>query len=95
MRGTISLERRLAGHIPAPSTRRVHRSAFAGAHQRGLRARIQAQLDDAVLIFELDRLLYDIEVDAQREWVRNLVAFDSYCARRAAAGGGPAHQPVE
>ncbi len=71
------------------------RSAFAGVHQRGLRERIQGQLDDAVLIFELDRLLYDIEVEAQREWVRTLVAFDSYCARRDAAGGGPADQPVE
>ena len=39
-------------------------------------------LDQAVAHFELDRLLYDIEVDAQHEWLRSMMAFDAYCARR-------------
>ena len=43
-------------------------------------------------IFELDRLLYDIEVDAQHEWLRRLMAFDAYCARRD--GGGLGDGPV-
>ena len=29
-------------------------------------------------------MLYDIEVDAQHEWLRRLMAFDAYCARRDA-----------
>jgi hypothetical protein len=45
-----------------------------------------------VLTFELDRLLYDIEVEAQGRWLRNLMAFDAYCARRDA--GGPQDAPV-
>jgi hypothetical protein len=65
--------------------------AFATA-SHGLRARIERSLDDAVLIFELDRLLYDIEVDAQHEWLRRLMAFDAYCARRD--GGGLGDDPV-
>jgi hypothetical protein len=85
----VSLEERLAGHVPPTSTRRPTRRAFAGTHQRGLRARLERQLSDAVLIFELDRLLYDIEVEAQHEWLRRLVSFDAHCARRDAAGGGP------
>ena len=32
-------------------------------------------------------LLYDIEVDAMHAWLRNLVAFDAYCARRARLSG--------
>jgi hypothetical protein len=92
MRGSISLEERLAGHVPAPRSRRVRREAFAGGHHNGLRARIDRSLDDAVQIFELDRLLYDIEIDAQNEWLRRLMAFDAYCARRDA--GGPGAGPV-
>ena len=92
MRGSISLDDRLAGHVPAPAARLVRREAFADAHRKGLRARIERSLDDAVLIFELDRLLYDIEVDAQHEWLRRLMAFDAYCARRD--GGGPGDDPV-
>jgi hypothetical protein len=49
---------------------------------RGLRERIQAQLDVAVARFEIDRAIYEIEVDAMHAWLRNLVAFDAYCARR-------------
>jgi hypothetical protein len=92
MRGSISLEDRLAGHVPAPRSRRVRRESFAGGHHNGLRARIDRSLDDAVQIFELDRLLYDIEVEAQNEWLRRLMAFDAYCARRDA--GGPGTGPV-
>ena len=90
----VSLEQRLAGHVPPTSSRRVQRRAFAGTSHRGLRARIERQLDDAVQIFELDRLLYDIELDAQREWLDRLTAFDAYCARRDAAAGGPSLDPV-
>jgi hypothetical protein len=90
----VSLEERLAGHVPPTSDRRLTRRAFAGTHQRGLRARLERQLDDAVRIFELDRLLYDIEVEAQHEWLRRLAAFDAYCARRDAAGGGPSSGAV-
>jgi hypothetical protein len=90
----VSLEKRLAGHIPPTSARRVQRRAFAGTHQRGLRARIERQLDDAIQIFELDRLLYDIEVDAQRDWLRRLAQFDAYCARRDASAGEPPHDAV-
>jgi hypothetical protein len=90
---SVSLEQRLAGHLPAPSSRRIRREAFAQNHQNGLRARLQRSLDDAVLIFELDRMIYDIEVDAQNDWLGRMMAFDAYCARRA-AGGKPADPPV-
>ena len=42
--------------------------------------------------FELDRFLYDVEVDALHAWLRQLVAFDAYCAARDA--GGPPEPPV-
>ena len=87
----VSLEQRIAAHVPDPPTRRVTRAAFEAAPRGGLRARMQRNLDDAVQIFELDRLLYDIEVDAQHEWLRRLMAFDAYCARREAAP--PADRP--
>jgi hypothetical protein len=83
----VSLEQRLAGHVPPTSARRLPRRVFAGTNHRGLRARIERQLEDAVQIFELDRLLYDIEMDAQREWLRRLAAFEAYCAKRDAGGG--------
>jgi hypothetical protein len=88
MRGIVSLEQRLDGHVPSPATRRVTRGSFNGAARGGLRARIQASIDRAVRIFELDRLLYEIEVEAQGRWLRTLMAFDAYCARRD-AGGSP------
>jgi hypothetical protein len=81
------LEQRLEGHVPSPSGRRVTRASFRRA-PGGLRRRIDAAVDDAVLTFELDRLLFDIEVDAQADWLRRLMAFDAYCARRD-AGGAP------
>jgi hypothetical protein len=71
----------------------VSRASFDRVHMRGLRPRLSARLDEAVEIFELDRLLYDIEVDAQHAWLRNLMAFDAYCARRESAGR-PADPPV-
>jgi hypothetical protein len=83
MQGSVSLEQRLEGHVPSPSARRVTRGSFRGAGG-GLRRRIDASLEDAVRIFELDRMLYDIEVDAQHAWLRRLMAFDAYCARRDA-----------
>lgn len=92
MERTVSLEQRLDGYVPSPATRRVTRSSFNGAARGGLRARIQASIDRAVRIFELDRLLYDIEVEAQGRWLRTLMAFDAYCARRDA--GGSADAPV-
>lgn len=88
MRGIVSLEQRLDGHVPSPATRRVTRASFNGAARGGLRARIQSGIDRAVRIFELDRLLYDIEVEAQGRWLRTLMAFDAYCASRD-AGGSP------
>jgi hypothetical protein len=89
MQGSVSLQQRLEGHVPSPSARRVTRESFRGG-RGGLRRRIDASLDDAVCIFELDRLLYDIEVDAQHAWLRRLMAFDAYCARRDA---GEAPEP--
>ena len=75
----VSLDERLRGHVPPPR-RGVRRSAFATP--KGLHARIRRRLDEAVEIFELDRLLYDVEVEAQHAWIRRMVAFDAYCARR-------------
>jgi hypothetical protein len=66
-------------------------ATLAAAHTRGLHARIQATLDDAVSVFELDRLLYDIEVEALNRWLRSMMAFDAFCARldAEAAADGP------
>ena len=47
-----------------------------------MRARIQRRIDATIEIFETDRLLYDVEVEAMAAWIRRLVAFDAYCARR-------------
>ena len=80
----VWLEDRLAGHIPPGLGRRVHRNAFSRTGGHGLRARIERRIDEAVLIFEVDRLLYDIEVEALQAWIRRMVAFDAYCARRDA-----------
>ena len=62
----------------------MRRDAFARPATGGLRRRITAQIDRAVEIFEVDRLLYDIEVEAQGRWLRRMMAFDAYCARRDA-----------
>jgi hypothetical protein len=95
MEQRISLERRLAGHLP-PRSEPLRREAFERPPAGGLRHRILAQVDRAVEIFEVDRLLYDIEIDAQQRWLRRMMAFDAYCARRDAshASGQPAPPPV-
>jgi hypothetical protein len=83
---------RIAPHLPAASTRRVGRLTGGGAC--GLRARLEERLDDAVLVFELDRLLYDIEVEAQAAWLDTLERFDAYCAGRPPQSDRPAQPPV-
>jgi hypothetical protein len=90
----VTLEERLAPHVVPARARANPRQAFSGVHDRGLRARIERSLDDAVAVFELDRLLYDIEVEAQHRWLRNLMAFDAYCARRDASGDRAGAEPV-
>jgi hypothetical protein len=94
MEERVSLESRLAGHLPPPCGP-LRRDAFVRP-PGGLRRRILAQIDRAVEIFEVDRLLYDIEIDAQQRWLRRMMAFDAYCARRDAAhaSGRPAPPPV-
>jgi hypothetical protein len=96
MEERVSLQKRLEGHLPPPSGS-LRREAFARPAAGGLRARILAQIARAVEIFEVDRLLYDIEVEAQHRWLRRMMAFDAYCARRDAAARGsgrPAPPPV-
>jgi hypothetical protein len=77
----VSLDDRLAWHV-RPGRGRVRREAFDHRGGDTLRRRIQRRLDEAVEIFETDRLIYDVEVEAMSAWVRRLVAFDAYCARR-------------
>ena len=89
------MEQRLAGYGPRLPGRSISRAAFTAGHLRGLRARVDASLERTTRIFEVDRLLYDIEVDAMHAWLRNLMAFDAYCARRARERGDrPADPPV-
>jgi hypothetical protein len=80
MTGRSTLEERLAvyggGHVGA------RRRPFPKSELRGLRRRIQMQLEAAVARFEIDRAIYEIEIDAMHAWLRNLVEFDAYCARR-------------
>ena len=80
MTSRSTLEERLAQYGGARVGGR--RWPFRQSQLRGLRERIQAQLDVAVARFEIDRAIYEIEVDAMHAWLRNLVAFDAYCARR-------------
>jgi hypothetical protein len=95
MEERVSLQRRLEAHLPPPSGP-LRREAFTRPAAGGLRARILAQIERAVEIFEVDRLLYDIEVEAQQRWLRRMMAFDAYCARRDAARGSgrPGPPPV-
>ena len=86
MEERVSLQQRLEGHLRPPGGN-ISREAFTRPATGGLRARILAQIDHAVEIFEVDRLLYDIEVEAQHRWLRRMMAFDAYCARRDAARG--------
>ncbi len=73
---------RIAPHLPAVSTRQVGRLLTADAH--GLRARLLSDLECLVARFELDRAIFEIELDAQQEWLDRLERFDAYCARRDA-----------
>ena len=78
-----TLEQRLAGYVASPP-RRLRRARLPHRSRRPARThRPPARV--GVRIFEIDRLLYDIEVEAQQAWLRRLVAFDAYCARRDAA----------
>ena len=92
MEERVSLQKRLKGHLPPPSGG-LRREAFSRPIVDGLRARILAQIDHAVEIFEVDRLLYDIEVEAQHRWLRRMMAFDAYCARRDVARGSGQQSP--
>lgn len=100
MQDEQSLGERLAGYDALSDDPRIDRGAFDRVHMRGLRPRIDAQIAEAVLIFELDRMLYDIEVEAQHEWLRTMMAFDAFCARRdrdarrARRDCGPGAPPV-
>jgi len=80
MPGGRTLEERLDTYRARP--RPVDRRSFDHVHLRGLRRRIQDQLNAAVLTFELDRVILEIEVEATDRWLANLVEFDAYCARR-------------
>jgi hypothetical protein len=91
--GQGSLEQRLAPYTAVPR-RPSPRAAFRRARIGALRPRLDDMLERTVARFELDRLLYEIEVDAQDAWLRNLVAFDAFCAGRDAPGGGPPAPPV-
>ncbi len=80
----VSLDRRLAGSTGRPRGRLadgVFEQPMAGLRDRVERA-VASDLDDLVARFELDRMVYDIELDAMRAWLRRLVAFDAYCAQR-------------
>jgi len=86
----VSLDRRLAAVVHRPR-RSLPDGAFApplsGLRDR-VEERIAADVERMVDRFQVDRLLYDIEVEAMAAWLRRLVAFDAYCARRAQRGGG-------
>ena len=81
------LERRLAPYS-CPAGRALRPGAFRGRRlECGLRARVDAKVDDAVRRFETDRLLYAIEVEALHARLRRLAQFDAYCARRDRPAG--------
>jgi hypothetical protein len=82
-----TIEERLAPYTSG-RRRRLHRSVFTRSGTP-LRARIDAQIDALAGRFELDRLLFDLEVEAQGRWLANLEAFDAFAARRR-TGGEPA-----
>jgi hypothetical protein len=80
MKGTKPLEELLAPYSAGPRPG-AGRSAFRSS-STPLRRRIDAQVDRLAQRFSLDRLLYDVEVDAQARWLANLAAFDAYAAER-------------
>jgi hypothetical protein len=84
MNGSSWLADRLAPYT-VPSRALLGRHPFRCERRPGgLRARLEVQLDEAVRRFEIDRLLYDIEVDATSRWLDRLTAFDAYYAGRRA-----------
>jgi hypothetical protein len=90
--GREELEGRIGPHLPETADRAVERLEVVDL--RGLRERIERDLDDALLTFELDRMILEIEVEAMRSWLRNLQRFDAYCAQRDRRSGGPGAPPV-
>jgi hypothetical protein len=86
------LSGRIEPHLPEMSARCVARLDDADLH--GLRTRIERDVADALLMFELDRMIYEIEVDALRSWLRNLQRFEAFCAERDRRSGGPDAPPV-
>ena len=86
------LSGRIEPHLPDPAGRSVCRLDVVDV--RGLRTRIEHDVEDALMTFELGRMIYEIEVDAQRRWLRNLQRFDAYCAERDLRSGGPGTPPV-
>ena len=86
------LSGRIEPHLPEAAGRSVDRLDVVDV--RGLRTRIDHAVEDALLIFELDRMIYEIEVDAQRRWLRTLQRFEAYCAERDRRSGEPGTPPV-
>ena len=77
----VSLDDRLAGHV-RPGRGRVRREAFERTGSDTLRARIQRRIDAPSRSSRPTGCCYDVEVEAMAAWIRRLVAFDAYCARR-------------
>ena len=90
--GRDELDVRIAPHLPDVDGRCVERLEVVDV--RGLRTRIERDLEDALLTFELDRMILEIEVDAMRRWLRNLQRFEAYCAERDRRSGGTGTPPV-
>jgi len=86
------LDERIAPHVPDADDRCVDRLDVVDV--RGLRTRIERDIEDALLTFELDRMILEIEVDAMRRWLRNLQRYEAYCAERDRRSGGPDAPPV-
>ena len=90
--GRDELDVRIAPHLPDVGGRCVQRLEVVDV--RGLRTRIERDIEAALLTFELDRMILEIEVDAMRRWLRNLQRYEAYCAERDRRSGGPDAPPV-
>lgn len=86
------LTERIEPHLPDAASRCVERLDVVDV--RGLRIRIEQDVEDALLMFELDRMIYEIEVDAMHRWLRNLQRYEAFCAERDRRSGGPDAPPV-